>query len=173
MMVGCSSSASIPTWQKSLEQYVRTDGRGDPSILRTMTIEGGRPGFAVIGEDDPHNSTDAKGLLLAHKQVEGKPWFIYLVGLVNKQQVSSLQLAALNVQGGKFHWAMGKPDANALKAYRNYHEEIGKQRSGQAKAPVTYMGFPNEGDVFEVGVEQNRVDALHQQSGARWEVLVK
>jgi len=38
---------------------------------------------------------------------------------------------------------------------------------------VTYMGFPNEGDVFEVGVEQNRVDALHQQSGARWEVLVK
>jgi len=68
---------------------------------------------------------------------------------------------------------MGKPDANALKAYRNYHEGIGKQRSGQAKAPMTYMGFPNEGDVFEVGVEQNRVDALHQQSGARWEVLVK
>jgi hypothetical protein len=169
---GCSSSVSIPKWQESVEQFVRTDGRGDPSILRNTTLQEGKAGFGLIAADDPRSSTDAKGLLLAHKQVNGKPWFIYLVGLVTKQEVTELQLAALNVQGGQFHWALGKSDANALKAYKNYNEGVGKTRSGQPKAPAKYHEFPQEGDVFDVTVDQNRVTAVHQPSGAHWTLSV-
>src|SRR5262245_32404095 len=109
--VGCaSSSVSIPQWQHAVEQYVRVDGQGDANALRDTTIEGGRPGFGLIAADDPQSSTDVKGLLLAHKRIDNRPWFIYLVGLIKKQEVSELRLAALNVQGGKFNWVMGKSD---------------------------------------------------------------
>src|SRR5215213_1635807 len=89
--LGCSSSVTVPQWQQQVERYVREDGRGDPNVLRNMTLEGGRAGFGIIGADDPHTSTDAKGLLLAHKRIGERPWFIYLVGFVNKQEVSELQ----------------------------------------------------------------------------------
>src|SRR6185436_12177688 len=52
--LGCSSSVSIPQWQQQVERYVREDGRGDPNVLRNMTLEGGRPGFGIIGTEDPH-----------------------------------------------------------------------------------------------------------------------
>jgi len=168
--LGCSSSVSVPQWQQQVERFVRDDGRGDPNVLRNMTIESGRPGFAIIAADDPHASTDAKGLLLAHKRVGERPWFIYLVGLVNKQQVTSLQLAALNVRSGVYRWALGKPDNQALKTYRSYNEQIGRQRSGQSKAPATFRSFPQEGDDFDVTVEGNRVNAVHRESGAHWSV---
>jgi hypothetical protein len=170
--LGCSSSVSVPKWQESVEQFVRSDGRGDPNVLRNVTLEGGKPGFGLIASEDPRSSTDAKGLLLAHKQINGKPWFIYLVGLVSRQEVTQLQLAALNVQGGQFHWVLGKADGSALKTYRNYNESVGKQRSGQAKAPSKYHGFPQESDAFDVSVEQNHVTAVHQPSGARWGMTI-
>jgi hypothetical protein len=170
--LGCSSSVSVPQWQQQVERYVREDGRGDPNVLRNMTIEGGRPGFAIIGADDPHASTDAKGLLLAHKRIGERPWFIYLVGLVNKQEVGELQLTALSVRNGQYRWALGKADGQALKTYKSYNEQIGRQRSGQSKAPVVFRGFPQEGDDFDVTVEGNRINAVHRESGARWSVGV-
>jgi len=171
-MVGCTSAVTIPKWQQGVERYVREDGRGDPNILRNTTVETGRPGFAMIAAPDPKNSTDVKGVLLGHKRIGERPWFIYLVGLVNRQNVSELRLAALNVRGGQFRWVMGRSDAGALKTYRNYNESLGKQRSGQSKAPITFQGFPQESDAFDVTVEQDRVTAIHQGSGARWELAI-
>ena len=170
--IGCTSSVTIPKWQEGVERYVREDGRGDPNVLRNVTVETGRPGFGMIADSNPAKSTDAKGVLLGHKLVNDRPWFIYLVGLVNKQNVSELRLAALNVRSGQYRWVLGKNDGNALKSYRNYNESLGRQRSGQSKAPITYHGFPQEADAFDLTVEQNRVSAVHQGSGARWDLTI-
>jgi hypothetical protein len=166
--LGCSSSVTIPQWQQQVERFVRDDGRGDPNVLRNMTIEGGRPGFAIIGADDPHASTDAKGLLLAHKRVNERPWFIYLVGLVKNQEVNQLQLAALSVRNGQYRWVLGRSDNQALKAYRTHNEQIGRQRTGQSKPPGSFRTFPQEGDAFDVTVQGTRVTAVHRESGAQW-----
>ncbi len=169
--VGCSTAVSFPKWQEAVERYVRQDGRGDPNILRNTSVEAGRPGFALIGADDPRGSTDVKGLLLGHKRIGERPWFIYLVGLVKKQDVSEMHLAALNVQGGQYRWAVGKNDARALKSYRSFNEGQGKQRSVRSQAPITSRGFPQESDAFDLTVEGG-VQAVHQGSGARWHLTV-
>ena len=170
LTLGCSSSVSVPQWQQQVERFVRDDGRGDPNVLRNMTIEGGRPGFAIIGADDPHSSTDVKGLLLGHKRVGERPWFIYLVGLVNKQEVTSLQLAALNVRNGQYRWVLGKTDNQALKSYRTHNEQIGRHRTAQSKPPAGFRNFPQEGDAFDLTLQGNRATAVHRDSGAQWSV---
>src|SRR5437763_92600 len=86
LLVGCGSSSrsvSFPSWQKQVEQYVHEQGKGDPTVLRDVTIADGQKGFAVLGSPDRGNATDAVGVLLGHRAIRGRPSFVYLVGLVN------------------------------------------------------------------------------------------
>src|SRR3954452_20375590 len=89
--VGCASSASLSSWQHNVESYVAE--KGDPTTLRDVTIDGQRHGFAVIGQAEAEKSTDAVGVLIAQQQIAGRPWFIYLVGLVHQQKVNEIRLA--------------------------------------------------------------------------------
>src|SRR2546421_7194772 len=86
VFTGCASSpsqsVSLPIWQKAVEQYVREAGQGDPSALGDVTLPDGRHGFAVLGDPIVKNSTDAVGVLLGHRPLNGKLAFIYLVGVV-------------------------------------------------------------------------------------------
>jgi len=170
---GCTSGVSISSWQHQLERYVRDDGHGDPAVLRDMTLDDTRRGFAIIGDEDPRKGTDAKGLLLAHRPINGRPWFIYLVGLVKDQKVDEIRLAALSVNHGKFDWVLSQKNPHSTQMYRNYNEGLGKKRSpGQKNAPPDYEGFPRAEDVFDLGINGNNVDAVHQGSGAWWQVTI-
>src|SRR5687768_15757393 len=48
---GCTSGrrVTILDWQNSVIKYVKDEGDGRPSVLRDVTIRGGRRGFAVLG----------------------------------------------------------------------------------------------------------------------------
>jgi len=171
---GCGTSVSISTWQQKLEQYVRTDGRGDPNVLRNVMLDDSRPGFAVISAEDPKHSTDARGLLLAHKRIGDRPWFIYLVGLVKDEKVDDIRLAAVSPRSGQFRWATSPKNPKSLSSYRNFNVNLGKQRMpGQKEPPMGYFGFPREEDRFNLEVQGNRVEVVHEQSGAHWTTTVK
>ena len=170
---GCAPSLSQPVgvreWQAAVEEHVRTQGGGNPTVLRDVTIEGGRKGFAILGEPMAKESTDAVGLLLGHKPVGGRPAFVYLLGIVQENVVTEMRLAALSVQGQQFQWQMGNPDPAALQAYRNYRQQQWRARAGgAAEVPRAYTRFPGEDDQFELTVEGNGVRARHVQSGATW-----
>ena len=78
-LAGCApSGVTIPTWQHNVERYIKERGDGDPNVLRDVTIPGGRRGFASIGQADPGQSSDVSAVLLGHRTIDDKPWFIYL-----------------------------------------------------------------------------------------------
>ena len=170
---GCASSVSIPTWQKSVTRYVNDKTDGDPMILRDMTIAGGRPGFAIIGHHDAPASVDANGVLLGHEQVAGRMWFVYLVGLVNKQEVKDVQLAALSMEDGKGQWKRGKGSKQSFRTYRDYGLKQARERfPGRKTPPPRYLGFPRTDDVFQLTNANGKLTATHEASGARWELAI-
>jgi hypothetical protein len=171
---GCASSASIDSWKTEVDRYVTLHG-GDPNALRDVTLADQRRGFGVIGQNDPRKSTDARALLLAHDQIAQKPWFIYLVGLVDKQKVKDIRLAARSQQPGQTPiWVMSKPDKKALKLYRDYNAGLWRrsQPDPHKKEPSSYTTFPRDADQFDVKIDGTRVTAIHPPSGAQWHVDV-
>ena len=174
LAAGCSTQVSIHAWQQSVNHYVQTKGGGDPTILREMKLPvDGRPGYAVIGHHDVEESTDAKALLLGNEQLGGRVWLVYLVGLVKKQQVVDIQLAALSAEGGKTIWKRGKSSKQAFDAYRDYGLKQAHERFPDRKTPPPrYTQFPKPDDVFELTTNDDKFVATHVATGAQWEVVV-
>ena len=155
---GCGGGgASIQSWQKGVERYIQVTGGGNPTVLRDVKLPDGRRGFSVLGSADPRESTDVNAVLLGHEPVQGKPRFIYLVGVVKKLAVEDIRLASLAVENGKYNWSIAKKDDAALQTYR-----------GGGKG-----GFPLPADQFELSVSDPAITATHRASGARWELPVK
>ena len=175
LLIGCGGGTrqvSIPAWQKNVEQYVKQQGRGDPAVLRDVTLADSRRGFAMIGADHPAESSDANGVLVGVRDVQGRPWFIYLVGLVKSQQVREIRAAALAADSaGKMTWKLGPGDTAALQAYRGYNDSLWKQRfPTRGSAPPEYLGFPRAEDNFQLKVSGDQITITHVASGARWEL---
>src|SRR5438105_4556937 len=93
MSGGCGSSSrsvNLPIWEKHVDQFVKEQGKGDPTVLRDVKIADGIKGFAMLGAQDRGSSTDAVGVLLGHRPIQGRPSFIYLVGLVHRANVEDI-----------------------------------------------------------------------------------
>jgi hypothetical protein len=173
-LTGCSSSTNAAGWRGTVEKYIDVQGKGDPNILRGVTWPQSRRGFSVIGGDLPRESQDAKGLLLSVEQVNNRPWFVFIVGVVNHEAVESIHVEALNVQGNAKTWKSSADDPKALAAYNDYYDHLWKQRfPGRTAPPAQYTNFPKEQDQFEVTQQPGgKIVVTHPLSGARWEVVV-
>ena len=175
---GCNGAASqnssLSGWQHAVESYVHDIGKDDPTSLGQVQIAGGRPGFAILGNPLPTESQDAVGLLLAHRPLAGKPAFIYLVGIVTKQQVNDIRLAVLTFDSqGKSHWTLGPANAPALDAYRKHRDATWHQEfPGRKDAPAGALNFPAPSDVFSVNSDAQRITVTHAASGASWTVAL-
>lgn len=170
---GCATETpdpvSIPYWQKSLERYVWNQADGDPNVLRDLSWDDVHKGFAVISDPLPERSVDAIGLLVAHRPVAGRRYFIFLVAIVREQVIEDMRAVALNVEAGEFHWSVGPPNAGALNLYRG--TLIASESPGPPN-PRSRVRFPAPEDTFRVLVDVNRVSIQHDQSEANWEVDV-
>ena len=166
---GCSSSATIGSWQQGVEKYVRLHG-GDPNVLRESVLSGNRWGIAVIGEPNAKKSTDVNGMLLAHKPIDGTPTFIYLVGQVKNLSVEDIRLITLSYANGHPVWKVGPKDGRALKRYRDYNRDLWHARhpDGVKSIGSHYQGFPRDEDRFKLDIQDHQVEATHEQSGATW-----
>jgi hypothetical protein len=173
-VVGCASKASISSWQKSVTDYVNEKGAGDPVVLRDVTLPDARPGFSVIGHHDAPTSTDVNGVLLGYDQIGERVWFIYLVGIVDKQRVTDIRLDALSMDRGKTVWKRGPASKQSLEAYRQYGIKQARDRFPDRKTPPPkYLGFPRADDVFSVSKGSGgRIEATHNGSGAKWELTL-
>ena len=172
---GGTRSVSMDTWRQGVESYVNDVGKGDPAVLGETTYKG-RPAFAQLGNPIAAEGTDAVGVLLGNKAVMGRPAFIYLVGLVDKEKVEQIHMAVCQViasqgQKAQFKWLVGKDDKDATQRYMDYRKGLFNQRfPGRQDMPPAYTSFPGEGDVFDVAVTPQQVTATHQGSGAVWRV---
>jgi hypothetical protein len=178
IFTGCNGAASqntsLPGWQHAVETYVHDIGKDDPASLGEVRIAGGRAGFAVLGNPLPTESQDAVGVLLAHRPIAGKPAFIYLVGVVNKQEVRDIRVAVLTFEAdGKSHWSLSPANASTLDAYRKHRDAAWRQQfPGRKDPPADALNFPAPADVFSVNSDAQRVTVAHAASGASWAVTV-
>lgn len=169
LVCGCAGRpATISSWKQTVEEYVWKEGNGDPGVLRQVTWNATDKGFSVLGGDLPEKSTDVHGVLLGHRPIGGKPWFVFLVGQVEKRNVKDIRLAAMS-WNGKAEWKVSGADTEALGQYRQYRERMAKEAAATNGSKVA-VPFPGGEDVFELGATGNRAEAVHKQSGARWGV---
>lgn len=158
---------SLSAWQRTLEQYVWDRANGDPNVLADVSWDDVHKGFAVIGDALPDRSTDEIGLLLAHRMVDGRPWFLFLLGAVRERNLEDLRPVALNVEAGDFHWSVGAPNEKSLSLYRAWSEA---DRSREEPPDPNAPPFPRPQETFEVTVRRDTFIVSHEESGAEWEL---
>lgn len=168
---GCATEPADPptlsTWQQNLQQYVWDHANGDPTVLADMSWDDVHKGFSIIGDPLPDRSTDEIGLLLAHRVVDSKPWFLFLLGTVRQQNLEDLRLVALSVDGNDFHWSVGPENDTSLSLYRVW-SEADRERTGPQDPPAP--PFPRLNETFGVTVRGDAFAVRHQESGANWEL---
>jgi hypothetical protein len=148
---------TFQSWQTNLEHYIWNEANGDPNVLRDMSWDDVHHGFAIISDALPDRSTDAIGLLVAHRKIGGEPCFVFLFALIRTRMPIEMRAVALNVTSGQFRWFVGADDLAALDRYRSV--------SGGGV-------FPARADTFDVGFDGQQIVISHQQSGARWSVAI-
>ena len=174
---GCSASSSrsvsLSAWQHNVENYVRVQGQGDPTVLRDTTLADGRKGYAMLGNPVMKESTDAVGLLLGAPRVGESPALVYLVGIVQRGKTTDLRLAVLRFRGGQLYWTVGASNPQSVAGYLKYRDAEWRASSPQRHdAPLLAEAFPALGDVFTLNTSDDRVAATHQQTGASWSVTL-
>lgn len=158
---------TIRTWQQNVERYVWEHGNGDPNVLADTSWDDVHRGLAVIGDPIPDRSTDQIGLLVAHRILDGKPYFVFLLGSITRGILTDLRPVALQVEAGEFNWTIGSPNPDALALYRAWSEADRKRGNRSDPQPPP---FPRPRDDFAVTVIDDRIDIRHSESGAEWDV---
>ncbi len=183
---GCRGVDPMLAWQRSLEAYVNEHGNGDPNVLRTL---GDRPSQGEFGLTAARTSgfpfvapqrTDVTGLLLGHRRIAGRYWFLFLVGAVQYRgsfvnfplddpRLQDLRIAAFSGEGGLFHWLMSGEDIETLQLYEHLQLQAWRRshpsRAQATRAPTT---FPTARDILRLTVMPEGVTVVDEHSGARW-----
>jgi hypothetical protein len=159
--IGCAGPepVTLDAWQHAVERYVWDHGNGDPTVLRDASWDDSHHGFALLGDALPESSTDAYGLLLGHRIIGLRPWFLFLFTIVDHRHIREARAVGLCVEGGNFVWAVGKNETVALQRFSTY--EV-----GHAKPPEE--PFPAPGDKFSLKVTGDVATIEHLQTRAHW-----
>lgn len=187
----CQGVGPMLAWQRSLEAYVTEHGNGDPDVLRTL---GDRPSQGDFGLTAARTSgfpfiapqrTDVTGLLLGHRRIAGRYWFLFLVGAVEYRgwfvdfplddpRLQDLRIAAFSGEQGLFDWVMSGEDTEALQRYQRLQLQAWRRshpsRAQATRAPTT---FPTAGDILRLTVVPEGVTVVDEHSGARWVLSIK
>jgi len=185
---GCTTPTAIESWRSSLEQYVTEQGHGDLNVLRRADRPPSESDFGLIGATTAGfpfvapRRTDANGVLLGHRKIADRIWFVYLVGMVeyrgwfvdfalDHSHVMDIRLIALSERGGEFTWMTSEPDAAALERYCGpQREQWRRSDPSRADAIDTPSVFPTDADEFQITVESGGVWVVDRHSDATWKL---
>lgn len=175
-MPDAASTGVIAEWQRRVVQHVTAAGSGDPAVLAQLpglrSPAALRPGQIVFAATDvesfvaERDGYDVFGLLLGKRDSADGPWYVFVVGAVERRNyrsvaVADLRLAAMSVRGGVVTWETGLPDRSALARYRG---------SADATAAVR---FPADQDQFRLVDCAQGACAEERVSGARWTLYLR
>jgi hypothetical protein len=185
LLGGCAANP-IKAWQASLEEYVLEQGNGDPNVLRTMDRSPAEGDFSLIGARYAGipfvlpRRTDANGVLLGHRTLDGRAWYVFLVGTVEYRgafvdfplddpRLTDIRLIAMCASGGAFDWMVGASDDVAIDHYcRPQLETWRRSNPSRAEATAAPTVFPTPADDFHLDVALEAVTVLDDHSQARW-----
>jgi len=170
---GCAARRPLEAWQKEVTRFVVVEGNGDPSCLRDTSDlrsrRGGRPvPLTVSSIDAPATrSRDARGVLVGQCQVNGRPWYVFLLAIVDfdrgqQSDIESVRPIALTADAEGVHWFTPRNGDEAPPAYL---ESSRRQKNVLA---TRYASFPGPRDVFDMDTRGGDVTITERTSGARW-----
>ncbi len=183
---GCTGPDPVEAWQSSLEQYVSVEGHGDLNALRRTDRAPSESDFGLIGASRAGfpfiapRRTDANAVLLGHRLIDDRHWYLYLVGMVEYRgsfvdwplddpRVTEIRLVALSEADGAVDWRVGESTLVALERYclpqRQRWQRSDLTRAGSLDSPTV---FPTDADVFELTVGAETMKVIDQHSKAEW-----
>ena len=174
LLAGCNPGGgtrpvSLAIWQSQVQEYVSNHGNGDLNALHDVEVSPGQPGFRAYSNDRPEDSKDLAGVLVgAHPQGE-RLWYVYLVGELDKEQVTTLRLAAISQGSGTFDWRLGGDEGGGAASYLGARQKAWSDQHGTAAvAPRSALGFPSDADTFTMNAAGDVITVRETVSGAQW-----
>lgn len=158
-------------WRDDLADYLKRTEEDWPTRLSRLrdfqTRRGLRPGridfstLAAGGDPDSADSWDVNGLLLGRQTLGGRHWYLFIVGVVQREsfrpvEIRDLRLMAFATGGSDPLWSQGEANPQSLDRYwETYRQNI----------PVR---FPADDDSYRVEIDGDRVTVRELRSGAEW-----
>jgi hypothetical protein len=184
MLSGCTSRDPIASWQNRITRFVAKEGNGDPNVLRDAaqwrSRDAARPGRITFGRfnvgssgDRPTVGTrDVQGVLLGQTLVESRPWYVFLLGVVDRSKgakpgLDELRIAAMCVNGDDLLWRIAEPDQAALDKYLAIVEP---KRVNPTTGKLARAKFPSPFDAFLLTQSNGVAVATEITSKAQWRV---
>ena len=181
---GCAVQGPLPTWQRRVERYVARQGNGDPNVLRdTVDLRARsapRPARVTFGELNvpgpglwPFRSTrDVNGVLVGRHTLGSENWFIFVVGVVQRQPVSEAGVEDIRLLGftsaqNRLRWCVAPEAPEAVARY--VRTWLPDNTAPQVVAPPA-PAFPADADVFTLEPDGQCVTVTEQHSGATWQM---
>jgi len=176
IVAGCSSAKKpLKRWQSSVESYITEQADGNYNALRNVnnTDRPSQKNFKLINAMSggipiiASSTTDVNGLLLAHRNIDGNNWYIFLVGTVkydgkfkniplDDPVVKDVRLIALSGDFDNPVWAVGSKS-----------EVANDQYPRNAKST-----FPSGYEAFEVAIAGQQITVVDQRSKAHWALSI-
>lgn len=169
-----TARALVAEWQQRVAAQVALHGADPAALARLPALRSPavlRPGQIVFVASDvdaqfaERDGYDVCGLLVGRADAAGAPWYVFIVGAVQRREyratgVTDLRVVALRARGGDVAWATGPSDAAAFARYR-------------ATTDTTLtVQFPAEADRFRLVACDPAVCVEETVSGARWAVVL-
>ena len=184
-LAGCAPRDPLTAWQRRVDRYIRTHGKGNIDTLRDVararSRHAERPARVTFGElntpgGKPGSQYDAMGILLGYRRVAEHNWYVFLVGVTKvppqdkpradqRVVVDDVRLVAVSATTGRLKWIVSEPDPTSLARYR-------RGRDAHAVAESCRSLFPGTFDLYELRVIGQTIRATEKRSGASWQVAV-
>lgn len=178
---GCVVGGSIERWQAEVEQYVTSEGSGDPVVLadlgRMRSAGSLRPARNVIGSSSGSplfsgRGEEVQGLLLGMHD----DWYVFAVGIVDKSNrvlrardrnaiVEDIRAVGFRGNAAGYEWIVGPPNPDGVAQYQRTYADRGGFASASRLSPAM---FPHAFDDFRMTVTGRDVMVEESGSGATW-----
>ena len=190
-VLGCAGAPkAIKAWQASVQTYVAEQGDGDLNALRNVSERPSQRKFGLLRADTggvpvllPSHS-DVQAVLLGRRLIEGRDWFVFLVGTLHYDQqydniplddpkLRDIRVVTLSTDHGKLKWVVGRGDSKALLRYLQHKRETWRwQHPGSDADEVVLSGFPAPQDNFKLSIFASGVTVVDAPSGAHWALAI-
>jgi hypothetical protein len=162
---------AFAVWQRRLDAYVAHIGQGDAAVLAQQTTLRSaadlRPAPIRFSVSDiealvpGRDGYDATGVLLGKLPDRAAPTYVFIVGLVERQDerprtILDVRVLTMSIHDGASLWAAGTADAQALALYLRHVDT------------ATTLRFPGRSDRFALLPCGTGVCVEERRSGARW-----
>lgn len=186
---GCATKQPVRAWRSGMQQQIQRAGDINRLIAEASTAPSGsaRRGRIIFRENvsatngsAQFGGREAVGILLGQREISGRSWHLFLVGVVNlpstqrpfayeRATLTDARVVALAQSGDELRWMIGKQNDEAIDLYNASRRA---QDTDIIPAASSRLLFPGRSDRFDLELQGGTVEVREARSGATWRLTV-